>query len=252
MRSPLLLLVAVSFLAACATSKPGPPAEFSLARAKVVAADSAAPLVLEGAPGKGAAAAAGAAGGAAVVLTSGGLACLATGPFIPVCLAVMAPVAAVTAAGTAAVGAIMADTSEDTQAKRDLLRAAMAPATAHGRLAQRVRELARARQADNGSADVTAAPVRDWNLLVTVSGFDTVGTGADKPYALRVSANLELHRSGSDKPSFARIYQASSETKYTIAEWGANEGERVRSALEGLLNKIASDMVADLDRQKDS
>ncbi len=244
----LLLTVAITLATGCATSVPKPPPEFSLRRAAVVAASAESPLVLDGAPGKGKSAAVGAVAGAGVSLTIGGLACLATGPLMPACFAAVAPAVAVTAAGTAAYAGVTSDTAEDVQAKRDLLRAAMSAPAAHTRLAALVREQARVAAGAKYSPPTADAPEPrpDWNLLVTVTGLDTVGTGTDEPYALQVSADLELTLSQSEKPSFTKHYRAVSETKHTIAEWSANAGDPVQTALDGLLTKIASDMVAEL------
>ena len=244
----LLLTFAVTMATGCATSTPKPPPEFSLQRAKVIAASADLPLVLDGAPGKGRSAVAGAAAGAGAGLVAGGIPCLFAGPMMPVCFAVVAPTVAVTAAGTAAYAAVTADTAEDVQAKRDLLRAALSAPEAHARLAQLVRERVHAAGTASDGAASSDAPdgLPQWNVLVTVTRLDTVGTGSDKPYALQVAAEFQLTRSGSEKPSFARHYRVVSETKLTIAEWSANAGEAVNKALDGLLTKIAADMVAEL------
>ncbi len=250
--SPTLLVATVALASGCATPPPAPPPEFSFHRVTIVASSAESPVVLDGAPGKSKSAAVGAVGGGAIALALGGVACLATGPFVGPCFGMLAPTVAVTAAGTAVTAAVISDTAQDVEAKRNLLRAAMSAPAAHVRLAAKV--LAQARAATGAALAPATAEAsdgrRDWTLRLTVTQFETVGTGADVPYALQASADLEVMRSGAEKPAFIKRYQAVSATKHTIAEWGASAGEPVRTALDGLLTKIASDMVAELMKRE--
>jgi hypothetical protein len=97
-------------------------------------------------------------------------------------------------------------------------------------------------QADSAS---TAAN-HEWTLSIGLDKFATVGSGPDTPYSLQLSARIEAIRLGDKEPAFIKEYQATSPIKKTTAEWRANADEPVRSALDGMLAALATDISNDL------
>jgi hypothetical protein len=238
------LLALCAFVAGCA-SVPQVPAELDLRRAAIVEAPSAPTLVLDGPSGKGSAAGAGAAKGGGIGFVLGGLACLGTGPLAAVCLAAMVPAgAAIGAASGAVVGAVQAEGADEVQAKRELLERELAaqPTRLATQLQQKLREGLRV---EVPIADATATPPL-WTLRVDTHEVGTSGLGSGATYSLQASASLTVARASDAQPAFVKNYQVASNAKLTTAEWSANGGAPVRSALHDLSAGLARMMAADL------
>jgi hypothetical protein len=240
------LLALCAFVAGCA-SVPQVPAELDLRRAAIVEAASAPTLVLDGPSGKGSAAGAGAAKGGGIGFVLGGLACLGTGPLAAVCLAAMVPAgAAIGAASGAVVGAVQAEGADEVQAKRELLERELASSPPTSRLATQLQqELLGGARVEVPIADATATPPL-WTLRVNTHEVGTSGLESGATYALQASASLTVARAGDAQPAFVKNYQVASNAKLTTAEWGANGGAPVRSALHDLSAGLARMMAADL------
>jgi hypothetical protein len=235
-------------VAGCA-SVPRLPTDFSLARTAVVAGAAEPQVAVDGPAGKGNAAAGGATKGGGIGLVFAGLACGASGPFAPLCIAALVPTGVVVGAvGGAAIAAYTADSAGEVEAKRMLLQSALAASNPQVRLVSHLgaqaRELA---GIDLQSGDSADAVVRQpWALRVAVAELATAGSGADVPYALQVSADVNIDKAGGSQHVFVKRYQATSARKLTTPQWALNAAEVARAELDSLLGELAVKMVQDL------
>ena len=242
-------LVAVSALVAGCSSTPRAPTDFSLARAAVVAVAGEPQLAVDGPGGKGSAAAKGAGAGGGLGLLIMGVACAGAGFLAPVCFATLVPTGiAVGAVGGAAVGAIRAENADDVEAKRVLLRSALSASDLNfglrRSLVAQARDLA---DIDLQNGESTAATaLQPWTLRLSVVELATVGSGADAPYALHLSADVDIDQTGGAPHVFAKRYQATSATKLTTSQWALNTSEAARAEMDTLLGALAAQIVQDL------
>jgi hypothetical protein len=243
-----LLTLAAALTSGCA-SDPRLPAAFDWTEAAILA-DAAEPdVVVDGPAGKGSGAGAGAAKGGGAGFLIGGLACMGAGPLAPLCLGALVPAStAIGAVGGAVAGALRADSAENVEAKRVLLRAALADQTERAKLAAQVqRQLRAAHAADLAGTDGgSTPPARPWTLRVAFTEWATVGAGPDAPYALQASARLDAQRAGDSAPVFVKHYRALSPLSMSTAQWQAQDALAARAALDALLTDLAAQMVGDL------
>jgi hypothetical protein len=246
--STTLWVAACALIAGCA-STPRMPSELDLSRASLVAGAAEPSLALDGPSGKGAGAVTGAAKGGGVGFLVGGVACMGTGPFAPLCLSLMVPAStAIGAVSGAVVGAVRAESADDVAAKRSLLQAELAAPVNHARLATHFQKMSR----DMLVVDWPLTPAGagaaapDWTVQIAMTELATVGAGADTPYALHASASLEVTRAGAAQPAFVKHYHALTADKLTTSAWQADDAKRIRAALDDMSAQLASKMVNDL------
>ena len=235
-------------LAGCSAA-PRAPTDFSLARAAVVAGAAEPQITVDGPDGKGRAAAGGAGKGGGVGLLVAGLGCLPAGFLAPACFAMVAPAGLVVGAATgAAVAAHRADSAEEVEAKRELLRSVLIAPDPHSRLARNLATQAReVAGVDLPMADSASAADRPaWALRLVVAEFATAGSGSDVPYALQLSANVDVEQTGSAQHVFVKRYQATGATKLTTSQWALNTSDAARTEMDTLMRELAIQMVQDL------
>lgn len=247
--SASLLVVACALFSGCA-SAPKVPKEFDVNRATVVAGAEDPSIVIDGVSGKGRGAATGGAIGAGTGLFLGTLTCVATGPFLfAPCMGIVVPsTTAAGAVGGAAGGALISESADDMAAKRGMLTEALNAPGANQRLVSLVEQKRLGAEAAASPAmeqvQTTAEP--EWTLRIAMTELATVGSGSNAPYSLQATANLEMVRAGDAQPTFVKDFQAVSPMKMSTAEWRANNDEPVRTALDGLLAELATDMLNNL------
>lgn len=244
-----VLAAAGALLAGCA-GNPRMPSELDLSQATLSAGAGETSLSLAGPSGKGMGAGKGAAKGAGIGLLIGGLACMGTGFLAPMCLATIVPTSTAIGAVSGGVrGAVISDTSEDVDAKRDMLQAELdAPATRTRLVTQLQRRSREALAVELPLADPANAPATpaEWTLQVTLTELSTVGSRAGLPYGLHTWASLEVARAGEAQPVFVKHYRAYSTERYTTPEWQSNDSEPLRIALDRMSAALAAKMVSDL------
>ena len=247
-RCPGLLVLACALATGCASTARLPTA-FSLADASLVAEGAEALLVIDGPSGKGSGAGAGAAKGGSTGLLIGGLACMGAGPLAALCIAAVIPATtAIGAVGGAVAGAISTDSAANVEAKRALLASVMPAAASPDGLAARLQQgLHRRRSGESLQAGADGGlPRSAWTLRLGMTELQTLGAGAEAPYALRAVAQLQVLDTGSGSPVFAKAYQAVSPVRLRTAEWSANEALLARQAVEALYSSLAAQMATDL------
>lgn len=234
--------------AACST-KPAVPDTFEWGTARIVTDAGPNDIVPTGASGTGERALKFAAGGAGAGALSSGLACLAAGPLFALCIAAVVPTAtAMTAAGMAVAGAATADSAEMVQARRDMLRAALAGADVHADLAVALRS---ALSGGTTGGEAAAAPVSNstaypWTVELSALHLDAAEHEGDKPFAVAMSARLKLLRPGDGVVGFDKHYAAVSPAKLTLSAWQADGGAMLTTAWKDALALLASQMARDL------
>jgi hypothetical protein len=240
---------ALALLAGCAGNPPM-PTELDLSQASLSAGAAETTLSLAGPSGKGMGASKGAAKGSGIGLLIGVLSCAGTGVLAPMCLAMVVPTTTAVGAVSGAVrGAVISDSSEDVDAKRNMLQAELeAPATRRRLVTelQRKSREALAVELPLADPDNAAATPPEWTLHVTLTELSTVGSRAGLPYGLHTWASLEVARAGQTQPVFVKYYRAYSSEKYTTPEWQSNDSEPVRIALDRMSAALAGEMVSDL------
>ena len=240
LRWPAAFVALAACLAGCA-SGPQLPGDFRLAHSRIepIAPDTR--IVVDGPAGKGSAAAGGAAKGGGVGLAVGGLSCLAAGPLAPLCLAVVVPTTMVVGATSGAViSAVQAEGAAEVDAKRDMLRTALTATALPDHFEREVRRLATLRAA----APSPSTPA--WTVALALTEVATVGTGPDKPVALRIGARLVVHRQGEGEPVFQKDYRSPDSASRATSEWQADDQKRLRAALIELVDGLARTVVDDL------
>jgi hypothetical protein len=247
------LLAALALLLAGCAGNPRLPSELDLSQASIAAGSSETTLSLAGPSGKGMGAGQGAAKGGGIGLLIGSLACMGTGFLAPLCISTVVPTTTAIGAVSGGVrGAVIAESSDEVEARRHMLQAELeAPAT-RTRLATQLQQKSRAALAVELpllDPDAQAAR-REWTLQVTLTELSTVGSRAGLPYGLHTWASLEVARAGDSQPLFVKHYRAYSIEKYTTAEWQSNDAEPVRIALDRMSAALATKMVSDLKQTK--
>ncbi len=241
MRKASLLIVWL-WLAGCAGA-PTLPSGFDAARSTISRPSGDAVVVIDGASGKLAGAAGAGAKGGGVGLGVGLLGCLGTGLLAPLCWATVVPATtAIGAASGAVVGAVRSESADRIEAKRELLRKALADSAAAERLAAGVRERVAGRHGAPAAADA-AAP---WQVEVRLSELVTVGGGPDKPYALRAAATVELRRPGAGAPLFVKAYPSRETAARTAEAWAADGARQTLAELDMLVAQLADAIADDL------
>jgi hypothetical protein len=217
-------------------------------------------LDVSGLPGgKGMGAMVGAGSGSGYGALAGGAACLAAGPFFPLCLAVVLPTtAAVGAIGGAVVGAARTESVEAIEVKTKALHGHLVATPYNDLLA---RQLQSRLQEDSGvnvalagsSPAVGVAPslhpeieTDDLPWAVEV-GVTEIGTEGKREFALRLVTTLRLRRAGS-----ATVWQTAkevqSETELSIDQWLSNDSMVLHAVLNRCIQQAARQLGTDLAR----
>lgn len=242
------LVLGCVLVAGCAGT-PRMPADFDPRNATVVAATTAPELSLDGPQSKGAGAAKGAAKGGGLGFVIGGVACMGTGIFAPLCLATLVPAGlGIGAVSGAVVGAVTSDSAEDTGLKRQLLAAELSQWMVREPLADQVQQKSRIGRSGLTAAGATPAPAGSpgWQLKIALTELASLGNGPGVPYALQASASMEMVRPGELQPLLVKHYQATSASRMTTADWAANAAGPLRTALDDMKQVLVSQMVSDL------
>lgn len=233
-----LAILAAGLLAGCGSTPQRWPQAFDLAAAQISAAPAMPEIVLDGAASKaggvGQAALKGAGWGLAIGLLMAPVS--AGGSMIGGIGA--ATVGAATVAGGAsgtAVGAMTAENATEIQAKRELLTQASAARSDAQWMADELGQAARARS--------KAGPLAQWQILVSLAEVATEGSGRDNPFALRLSARLEIHRSDGAQPGSPLVFAATSSTRLTTDGWGADAAAPLHAALDECRRSIVAQVL---------
>ena len=242
-----LVFIGVS-TAGCAT--PPPPRELDLRGLQIVVAEAPVKVEINGLPGGkavGAGVGAGTGSGAGVLI--GAAACLATGPFFPLCVLTVVPTsAAVGAVAGGVVGAVRTESIEDmaskTQAVRDHLTAGSYPRALGERLQD---ELRTATSGSTPREDGAALPA--WTLDVAVI---EVGTEGKRQFALYLVTRATLRRPGQTEPVWTSQKQVQSESELSTAAWMAGDGRAMQLVLARCIHQAAHELVVDLTRPFDA
>ena len=232
-----VLVLACALAAGCSTP---PPRGFDPRDARVVPMTSAPALDINGLPGGkavGAGVGAGTGSGAGVLV--GAAACVATGPFFPLCVLSIVPSAAVVGAVTGGiVGAIKTESVTAIELKTKALAVELAATPYQEMLARRMKE-----QIDGDGLSTPASPdTRPWTLE---AGIVEVGTEGKSEFALRLVGRATL-REGNAAPVWQTTKEVQSETELTSAQWMADDSKALRSVLERCVEQAARQLVADM------
>lgn len=249
----ILALVVCVLGAGCAS--PPPPAALELAKARIVPMAAVPKLDVSGLPGgKAMGAAVGAGAGSGYGALAGGAACLTTGFFFPLCLAVMLPTtAAIGALSGAAVGAVRTESSDAIEKKTRVLRDDMAATPYSEMLAQQLRErlasdvpfgtlgpLAAATAANEADED------RPWTIEV---GVTEVGTEGKSEFALRLVTTVRVHRYGT--ATFWQIAkEVQSDRELTIDRWLVDDAGALHEVLNRCIEQASRQLKTDFDRAR--
>jgi len=244
-----LFIVCAHVVGCVSTPTPKIPQEFDLNYSNIV--EDIAPTIIEidGPEDKGSGAAEGATqcGGEAFAQTLP--ACVILGPLFPICFMIVVLPATTLSAGTcAAIGAIVSENSEDVDAKRSMLADALTSLDPDQQLVPLLQQklieaFSTGSQPSNNEPKTTDA---GWQIRIAKTKFSTFGFGINKPFFLRVSADLEILRGDDQEPVFVKSYQFTSASKMSMDEWRVNNDEPVRTTLRDLLVKISSEMSSDV------
>ena len=243
-------------LGACA----GLPKDLELQRTAIVA-DPASPkftVNLTSSAGKGAGA--GALTGAGTGALAGSAACLATGPWFPLCLMfVVSTGTGVGAVAGAVVGASMTETAEERQAKQILLSRELTSAPSNAMLVAHLQREASERSltlappvrmeavsttaAGTGTSEGTPAPA--W--LVEIALLEIATEGKER-FKFEVEARMRVRRPGSPQVLYERTFREDSAGTLTMNEWTANNAEAVGRELDVALRRLARRIIRELNR----
>lgn len=240
-----LVITCAHVLGCVSTPTPKIPQEFELSCSNIV--KDVAPTIIEidGPTDKVTGAASGAAvcGGEAFALTTP--ACVISGPLFPICFMVVVLPATTLSAGTcAAIGAIFSENSEDVDAKRSMLADALTSLEPDQQLVPLLQQklieaFSTGTLPSNNEPKTTDTGCQ---IRIAKTKFSTFGFGINKPFFLRVSADLEILRGDDQEPIFVKSYQLTSASKMSMDEWRVNNDEPVRTTLRDLLVGISSEM----------
>ncbi|MEO5882507.1 MAG: hypothetical protein ABIQ06_08835 [Caldimonas sp.] len=258
--------------AGCATQLPPPGLDF---RQAAVSVDPAAPVIsIDGLPGgKAGGAGVGAATGAGTGVVVGALACVATGPFMPLCLAAVLPTTLVVGTVTgAAVGAARSEGGDARVLRRELIVAELAATPYATRLAEQLQKQARADYAttvelrpvadaaSSGASGALTATVGSGGSVAATALADAgdapplrieialteVGSEGKAEFALRLVARLKVFRPGTAAPLYDTGKEVQSETELTNDGWAADDGRALRAVLDRCVAQAARNFLADL------
>ena len=238
-RATAVLVLACALAAGCSTP---PPRGFDPRDARVVPMTSAPALDINGLPGGkavGAGAGVGAGTGSGAGVLVGAAACVATGPFFPLCVLSIVPSAAVVGAVTGGiVGAIKTESVSAIELKTKALAVELAATPYQEMLARRLKE-----QIDRDGLSTPASPdTRPWTLE---AGIVEVGTEGKSEFALRLVGRATL-REGNAAPVWQTSKEVQSETELTSAQWMADDSKALRSVLERCVEQAARQLVTDM------
>ncbi|MEO8524624.1 MAG: hypothetical protein ABI460_07895 [Caldimonas sp.] len=257
---PGLLAACVGLLGAGCASSP-PPADFDLRAARIVPAASGPSFDVNGLPGgKAAGAAVGAGTGSGAGVVVGAVACLATGPFFPLCIAAVIPTSAALGAATGAVvGAVRTETGDAILSKAKVLSDEFVATPYQSLLAQRLHERlqvyafdvpfeAATEPVSASAASPSATPgvspggSSPWIVDVAIT---EVGTEGKSEFALRLVTRLTLRR-GASPGVWTTAKEVQSETELSAALWIADDARAMRAVLDRCIQSAASQLVGEL------
>lgn len=237
--------------AGCAS--PPPPAALDLAKARIVPMSAAPALDVSGLPGGkavGAIVGAGTGSGAGVLI--GGAACLSTGPFFPLCLAVVLPTTtAIGAVSGAAIGAVRTESLGAIETKTKALRDEMAATPYSDMLARQLGERLASDLPLGTMAPVAAATSlterdddRPWTIEVGVTEVGTEGKGE---FALRLVTTVRVHRYGT--AVFWQVAkEVQSDRELTTDQWLADDAVALHEVLNRCIAQASRQLKTDFDR----
>jgi len=232
-----------------------PPRELELGRMQVVAVDTPPRLDVNALPGgKAAGAGVGAGTGSGAGAVAGAVACIATGPFFPLCVMTVVPATAAVGAVTGGViGAVRSETVEEIELKAQAVRAHLAGSTYQRAIAQQLQEELRDARASGAAApvlptDLGLEPAPAWTLDVAVV---ELGTEGKREFALRLVARVTLRRSGAVEPVWSVAKEVQSENELTTTAWAADGGRAIQAVLDRCSRAVAEQFRIDLTRPFD-
>jgi hypothetical protein len=260
------LSLSCALATACATRLPPPGLDFAGA---AIAADPTAPaLSIDGLPGgKAGGAGVGAATGVGTGVVAGSMACLATGPFFPLCIATVVPASmAIGGVTGAVVGAVRSESADARIVRRDMLAAELASTPYPSLLAEQIRRQAQADYATSlmspmpegevvqpvppavpalrvPVADSPGAAARPLRIEVSIP---EVGSEGKSEFALRVVVRIKVYRPGETSPVYDTAREVQSETELTNDAWSAEGGQALRGILGRCVEQAARQVLVDL------
>jgi hypothetical protein len=252
-------LVMLAMFPGCASSVA--PRGVDLHRAAIVeAADD--PAALKGGPsGAGIGAGRGMLVGVGAGTIAGVGLCAATGPWFPLCMLVIVPTTTVvgTASG-AAIGAMSAESREDSAMKKTLLSEAAATVSFQHLLIGHVQEEARLRSSvelpvvDAGASSAIGIAAADgapplWLIEIALDEVSPNSDAPDRAYGYWVGARVELHRSGTVGAVFKTSYGLDTEVSMTATAWREGGADATQKAVDGSLRQLAKQIVDGLVRK---
>jgi len=244
------LLVILCVLVMGCTTVPKTPQELKISRAKIPLETDKTKVAIDGPSGKGSGALSGAAKGAGVGVGTVAVLSTACGPWYLICFAggsifYGGPIGGVMGA---AYGSATAEDSVSVKEKQAMLTDALTALDASQNLAPLVyKKSLESLAVQPSQQDIPSTKAdSDWTLRIVLEEFTTEGSGPKVPYSLQLSASIEIKRLGDKEPAFVKGYQANSSLQMTTAEWRVNDDEPVRSALDGMLAALATDISNDL------
>jgi hypothetical protein len=229
-------------VAACASVLPLPP-DIDLRQATVEPLAIEPEVQLEEAGWRSDAATTGGLAGAGIGLGAGGVACLGTGIFAPLCFVTVVPLTtSVGAVGGAALGAAHSQAGPGVEEKQALLRREWMALGARAPLA-----VALQRHLALPAADADA-PAARWHLQAGYATLGSVGRGLDQPFSVEATARLAVWRADRPRARIERTYVARGAERLTLAQWSADDALALRRALDTLSESLAAQMAAELAR----
>lgn len=245
-----LLGLCLGVLAAGCASLSRPPADLDLRQSEIVPDLSPPALRVDGYSGKGTAAGAGAAKGFGTGAAAGAVACMATGPFFPLCVAAVVPVTTtIGTLGWATAAAVTSEGADAVVSKRDLLESEIDPAQYPSMLAAQLREAARQRfDIDLRVGELPGGVPPPWRIELAVTEVACEDNKPQQPFALRVEGRVRLLRAGQTQVVYEKSLTSRTELKHTTAEWRANGAAAAKAGLERSLQSLAEGLLKDLLR----
>jgi hypothetical protein len=250
------VVVSCALGAGCTTLPP--PRHLDLSGARIVPGTAAPALDVNGLPGgKAGGAAVGAGTGSGAGVVAGAVACLATGPFFPLCVVTVVPAGAAVGAVTGAVvGAVRTESSAAIELKTTALKGELAATSYQTLLAEQLRDRLRddyslAIPLESPSPEPTASVAADTRvvdapLLLQVSVTE-VGTEGKGEFALRLVTGLTLRR-GPAVVVWRTSREVQSDTELTTDQWMASDAKALRGVLDACVRSAARRLATELGR----
>lgn len=248
--SVVLAAGAVALTCGCASHQPSPlPKGLSLTNSIIIPEPAAPTLIVSALPGgKAGGAGVGAGKGLGFGALGGAAACLAAGPFAPLCLIAVVP--ATTAIGAVAggvVGGVTAETTEAVAFKAAELTKELGSSSNQTLFAQTLQGELNGPAALNTSLADAAATIAvtapsSSNPVTVTAGIVEIGTEGKSEFALRFVTRAQVRRSGEASPVHEVFKEVQSEAELTISQWMAQDSFALRAVLKRCLGEASRDM----------